>query len=114
MSTTQKSVLWVLVGFVVGLVALGILGGQALAEESTPLTKGIYSSANMGSAHYDLDWNVVGTGGGTISSPQFTVSSTIGQPTIGSMTSSHFEVYTGYWCWFDYIASVFLPILFMG
>jgi hypothetical protein len=112
MSTTQKSVLWVLVGFVVGLVALSILGSQALAQEDTP--DGIIAGVNMGSAHYGLDWNVVGTGGGTISSPHFTVSSTIGQPTIGSVTSSHFEVCTGYWCWFDYIASVFLPILFMG
>lgn len=111
MTRMQKSVLWVVVGIVVGLVALSLLGGPALAREplaeADPLTAGI----NMNSAHYSLNWNVVGTGGGTISSDHFTVSSTLGQPTVGTITSTHFEVCTGYWCWLDRIASIFLPLV---
>ena len=109
MTFMRKSILWVLVGIVIGLVALSLLGGQALAQE--PLPDQIISSANMGSAHYGLDWNVVANGGGTISSAHFTVSSTIGQPTVGTVTSLHFEVCTGYWCWLDRIAGIFLPLV---
>lgn len=103
--------MWVLAGIVVGLVALGLLGGQALAQEPPPMSNAIISGTNMGSPHFGLDWNVVGTGGGTISSPHFKVSSTIGQPTVGTVTSPHFEVCTGYWCWLDRIASIFLPLV---
>ena len=95
----------------IGLVALSLLGGQALAQEGPPMSDQIISSTNMGSPHFGLDWNVVGTGGGTISSAHFTVSSTIGQPTVGTVDSAHFEVCTGYWCWLDRVASIFLPLV---
>ena len=111
MTRTRKSVLWVLAGMVIGLLALTIIGGQALAQEPPPETDIPISGVNMGSAHYGLDWNVVGTGGGTISSSHFTVSSTIGQPTVGTIDSAHYEVCTGYWCWLDRIARIFLPLV---
>jgi len=114
MTRTRKSILWVLAGMVIGLLALTILGGQALAQEQSPVSDGIISGVNMGSAHYGLDWNVVGAGGGTISSAHFTVSSTIGQPSVGTVNSTHFEVCTGYWCWFEYIANLFLPLILKG
>jgi hypothetical protein len=108
MRNLQKSIVWVLAGMVIGLLALTILGGQAMAQEPPP-DQGIFS-ANIGSDHFNLDWNVIGTGGGTISSDHFTVSSTMGQPTVGTVNSAHFEVCTGYWCWFEYIARLFLPL----
>jgi hypothetical protein len=109
MRNLQKSMLWILAGIEIGLVAISLLGSQALAQE--PPTNQIMFSANMGSDHFGLDWNVVGTGGGTISSDHFTVSSTMGQPAIGTVNSDHFDVCTGYWCWFDYIAKIFLPLI---
>ena len=109
MKNLRKSIVWVLAGMVIGLMALTILGGQAMAQEPPP--DQVIFSPNIGSDHFNLDWNVVGTGGGTISSDHFTVSSTMGQPTIGTADSDHFEVCTGYWCWFDYIARLFLPLI---
>ena len=37
----------------------------------------------LGSPHFQLDWNVTGSGGGTVGSALFQVSSTIGQPAVG-------------------------------
>ncbi len=111
MTRTRKSILWVLAGMVIGLLALTLLGGQALAQEAPPEPDAAVSGINMGSANYAINWNVVGTGGGTISSDHFTVSSTIGQPTVGTIDSTHYEVCTGYWCWLDRIAEIFLPLV---
>jgi hypothetical protein len=111
MSNLRKSMLWMLAGVVIGLVALSLLGGQALAQDKPPAPDDIISSINIGSPHFGLNWNTVGTGGGTISSAHFTVSSTIGQPTVGTVDSPHFEVCTGYWCWLGRIADIFLPIV---
>jgi hypothetical protein len=111
MTRARKSIIWVLTGMVIGILALTILGGHAMAQESSPQTDAVISGVSIGSAHFGLDWNVNGTGGGTISSTHFTVSSTIGQPTVGTSDSTHFEVCSGYWCWLDRIANIFLPLV---
>ena len=69
------------------------------------------NGVQMSSAHYDVVWNVVASGGGDISSAHFQVSSTIGQPTIGEKSSTHYETCTGYWCWLDLVKEIFLPLI---
>lgn len=64
MTRTRKSLLWVLAGVIVGLLALTFLGGQALAQEGSTELDVLVSGQNMGSDHYGLNWDVVGTGGG--------------------------------------------------
>lgn len=112
MSKIPKSMLWVLAGIVIGLLALTSLGGQALAQSPPPTSpEGFASVQDMGSAHFSLNWNVIGNGGGQSSSAHFTVNSTIGQPTVGLADSDHFEVCSGYWCWVERLAGIFLPLI---
>jgi hypothetical protein len=99
---------------VIGLVALSIFGSQALAQEPPPGPDASFLAPNMSSTNFGLNWNVTGTGGGTVSSTHFTVSSTIGQPAVGTVDSTHYEVCTGYWCWFERFARIFLPIVIKG
>jgi hypothetical protein len=111
MTRTRKSLLWVLAGVVISLLALAILGGQALAQEAPPGPDAVITGQSMSSDHYGLNWNVVGTGGGVISSAHFTVNSTIGQAAVGIASSDHYEACIGYWCWLGRLADIFLPLL---
>ncbi len=107
-----KPVLWVLAGVVIGLLALILLGGQnALAQEPPPAPGVVSLAPDMSSAHFGLNWNVSASGGGTIQSTHFIVSSTIGQPAVGTISSASYEVCTGYWCWLEQIARIFLPLV---
>ena len=114
MTRVRKSTLWILAGVVIGALALTFLSGPALAQTPQAEMNRVLSEISMGSAHFALDWNVVGTGGGTISSAHFNVSSTIGQPAVGTADSAHFDLCTGYWCWLDRIAEIFLPLVIKG
>lgn len=64
----------------------------------------------MGSTHFQLNWNVLGNGGGIVSSSHFGVSSTIGQPTVGFSSSSNFEVCSGFWCKVLAVFKLYLPL----
>jgi len=108
----RKSFLWVLAGMVIGILTLTVLGGSALAQKPSPSPEIYASVQDMGSAHYSLNWNVIGNGGGQVSSTHFRVNSTIGQPAVGTTTSDHFDVCTGYWCWAEQLlANIFLPFI---
>ena len=50
----------------------------------------------MGSLNFDLSWNVIGGGGGSLSSPSYTMGSTVGQIT-GLSTSTSYKLQSGYW-----------------
>jgi PKD repeat protein len=50
----------------------------------------------MGSLNYDLSWNVIGGGGGFISSPSYSMGSTVGQIT-GLSTSTSYKIQSGFW-----------------
>jgi hypothetical protein len=63
----------------------------------------------MDSDHFALYWNVAASGGGTISSTNFRLSSTVGQPVIGNFDSAHFELRAGFWQ--ELIRRIFLPIV---
>ena len=121
MTRTKKIIIASLVVFLVGYFGLILLGRQTLAAQAAPAEPDFSSVAEMdlnevqmSSAHFDVDWNVVASGGGDIGSTHFQVSSTIGQPTVGEKSSAHYETCTGYWCWLDLVREIFLPLILKG
>ena len=92
------------VGLLLCLVSLALVSAQAYSAEKAPNgylpgddVPDIYAF-EIGSAHYQLNWNIMACGGGKIDSTHYTLNSTIGQPTIGTKGSDHYEECTGYWC----------------
>jgi hypothetical protein len=58
----------------------------------------------------DLSWQVIASGGQTMSSASFTLMSTAGQPVAGPAGSSGFSLLSGYWQSFQAaVRSLFLP-----
>ncbi len=98
-----------LVGLV-GLAFIALLTNQAASARQPVLAEsGSFSTVQMGSANFGLDWNVVGYGGGKITSAHFQIRSTLGQPTTGWIASTNFKNHAGYWQNFTY--RVFLPLV---
>jgi PKD repeat protein len=56
----------------------------------------IGTTSAMGSLNFDLSWNVIGGGGGFLSSPSYSMGSTVGQIT-GISTSTSYKLYSGFW-----------------
>lgn len=110
---------WSLAGFVIGMLALVFLSQQVLAQEPQPTLPSealaaamLPNAPQMSSAHFNVNWNVVGTGGGDMSSPHFKISSTLGQPTVGHKSSPHYQTCTGFWCGaVDFVREIFLPLI---
>jgi PKD repeat protein len=50
----------------------------------------------MGSLNFDLSWNVIGGGGGFLSSPSYSMGSTVGQ-IAGLSTSTSYKLQSGFW-----------------
>jgi hypothetical protein len=46
---------------------------------------------------FDLHWNVIGGGGGVMTGSGFTITSTLGQTSVGSARGSRFEAGGGFW-----------------
>lgn len=98
-----------LVGLV-GLALVVLLTSQtASARRPASAESGPFNPTQMGSTHFGLDWNVVGSGGGKIASTHFQIRSTLGQPTTGWIASTHFKNHAGYWQ--NYTYRIFLPLV---
>jgi hypothetical protein len=54
-------------------------------------------------------WDVVASGGSTITSAHYIMHSTAGQPVIGTMASTHYILHSGYW--YTSKPFLFLPII---
>jgi PKD repeat protein len=54
------------------------------------------TASAMGSLNFDLSWNVIGGGGGSLSSPSYSMGSTVGQIT-GLSTSTSYKLQSGFW-----------------
>jgi len=63
----------------------------------------------MGSLNFDLSWNVIGGGGGFLSSPSYSMGSTVGQIT-GLSTSSSYKLQWGFWVTDDTCGSGVVPL----
>lgn len=92
----------------VSLVFLG-QGPWAVAQTAVPEAPPSFYQTQLASTNYALNWNVAATGGGTISSTSYKVTSTIGQPTAVSSSSTNYEVQSGFWQKFIY--RIFLPLI---
>jgi hypothetical protein len=95
-------------GGLVLLLALLAVGGSALHLASP--------AAAQTSASYNLEWHVVGGGGGPITSASYAVNSTTGQKAASPpySASSHYTVSGGYWFSGSLapIWQVYLPLVF--
>jgi PKD repeat protein len=56
----------------------------------------IGTASAMGSTNFDLSWNVMGGGGGTLTSPAYMMGSTVGQIT-GLSSSTSYKLQAGFW-----------------
>ncbi|MCP4420945.1 MAG: hypothetical protein GY805_30410 [Chloroflexi bacterium] len=115
----NKLTLFVMLGLgamALGLVGRGWLGRKALAQgEKEPLalasdnSLALNQQTQMGSEHFGLDWNVVASGGNTMSSAHFGLASTTGQTTIGNSSSANFAHRAGFWQ--TLLHRIFLPYI---
>jgi hypothetical protein len=65
------------------------------------------------SASYDLDWNVVGVGGGTVYSSNYSMQSTVGQPVIGH-SKLNYDLGSGFWYGIMAFSNLVSPIAICG
>jgi hypothetical protein len=63
------------------------------------------AASAMSSAHYGLDWNVIGGGGGAAGSAHYSLNSTIGQ-VLGQGTSTSYKLTGGFWSILETIPSI--------
>jgi hypothetical protein len=69
------------------------------------------------SANYAIPWEVIGRGGNEMSSTNYGIKSTTGQPIIGPSTSTGYRLGAGYWYNMGPVEipsfyDIFLPIIF--
>lgn len=71
----------------------------------------------MSSASYAIEWDVIGGGGGPVSSGSYKMNSTVGQAAIGPSASASYGLGAGYWYGMVEAAppplgyTIFLPII---
>lgn len=115
---TRKLATIILLGLavlIVGFLSLTYVEYRALAQEAPAAGPNSIPEINrvqMDSAHFGLNWNVAGTGGGDIGSGHFKISSTLGQPVIGKSNSTHFSQRAGFWAYLLAKFRIYLPVLF--
>jgi PKD repeat protein len=69
----------------------------------------IGTSSAMGSLNFNLSWNVIGGGGGFLSSPSYSVGSTVGQ-IAGFSTSTSYNLQSGFWVMDDTCGAGLIPL----
>ena len=92
------------------LVLLVLAGRSATARAEEQSIQSVRAGAQMSSASYNLDWDVVASGGGVATSTSYIVRGTTGQPALGSKSSTNFQERSGFWV-FDFIRDLFLPLI---
>lgn len=53
--------------------------------------------SNASAQNYQIDWYVIGSGGGHSASSNYQIDGTIGQPIVGSSSSSNYRIEAGFW-----------------
>ena len=100
----------VLFGLLMGGIAFILSNRPAVQAQDLFQPEGV-QQIQMSSTNFDLSWDVIGTGGGVITSDHFRVHATIGQPTTGWKTSTNFQQHTGYWQSFGFTYNLYLPLI---
>ena len=70
---------------VVVLVVM-VAAGSVLAVRASPTA-------------FDLDWHVIGGGGGSTSAGGYVLDGTIGQSVTGVTLAGSYDLCAGFWCW---------------
>lgn len=83
---------------------------QPVAASELPQT-GI-QAAPMQSEHFAINWSVIGAGGGEMSSSNYQLNTTVGQPITGNSSSTTFAHHAGYWQ--NWFFNIFLPLIRLG
>jgi len=81
----------------IGIIALILLG----------------SGSVLAASNAQIDWWVIGAGGGTVQSPggEIVLQGTIGQPFTGNSQVEGIAVCSGFWCQLEAIMEIFLPLV---
>jgi hypothetical protein len=93
------------------LVVLMAVQAAAARQDATPTLEGSPPLDNpaMSSASYVIPWDVLANGGGVMTSTNYRLNQTIGQASIGSMSSASFHAHAGFWqTLYSYL---FLPMI---
>lgn len=88
---TRKRFLLLIVVLVVAAAGLSLFLLSAPAVAQQP------AAPQQTSLSWDVTWNVVGSGGTTMSSSSYTLLSTTGQPIAGPAASDSYTLHSGYW-----------------
>ncbi len=115
----NKLTLFIMLGLgalVLGLVGLGLLGREALAQvERAPRAlvsaggPALNQQTQVSSEHFGLNWNVGASGGNSMSSAHFGLASTTGQAAIGNSSSANFAHRAGFWQ--EFLHRILLPFI---
>jgi hypothetical protein len=65
----------------------------------------------MESDNYAINWDVIGSGGEPSTSASFALNGTIGQGTVGSLSSDSYGLCGGYWCGGEIAHNIYLPLV---
>jgi hypothetical protein len=91
----RRAVKSLLLALIVALLLSGlIVGGVALAV-----------------SQQNIDWWVMGAGGGPAQGGQFTLDGTIGQAVAGQNAPGGYDLCAGYWCGVKRTAATYLPMI---
>ena len=63
----------------------------------------------MAAGIMEIDWYVIGSGGGTATGGNYTLNGTIGQPVVGLSSSADLDLCSGFWCKLLEHYKIFLP-----
>lgn len=56
----------------------------------------MFASSSL-AQNYQIDWYVIGSGGGHSQSPNYQLDGTVGQPIVGSSSSANYRIDAGFW-----------------
>lgn len=65
----------------------------------------------MAAGIMEIDWYVIGSGGGSTTNGDYTLSGTIGQPVAGLSSSADLDLCSGFWCKLLDHYKIFLPLI---
>lgn len=97
--------------FYMALLVIGVLSIGAVVLLAFSVM-GAVAEPLPDSPSFSFTWDVVGSGGTTMSSASYTVLSTSGQAAVGETSSTGFTLQSGYWAGIkEWIYEIFLPLL---
>lgn len=81
------------------LALLTIIRSASVDSNQSPNPSGTHLAMDvtMHSVNYHASWKTLAEGSGVVSSNRFRLQSTLGQPAVGKMASTHYILQSGFW-----------------